>query len=74
MERHRCPAAAKNKAAHAKFVETFMALRGRVRRGGANSAALAVEVQRDLLDWLINHIRKIDAQLGPCLSNRHKTG
>jgi hemerythrin-like metal-binding protein len=74
MERHRCPAAAKNKTAHAKFVETFMALRARVRHGGGNSAALAVEVQRDLLDRLINHIRKIDTQLGVCISKRPTLG
>jgi hypothetical protein len=27
------------------------------------SSALAIAIQRDLLDWLVNHIRQVDAGL-----------
>ncbi len=71
MERHRCPVAGKNKEAHARFVDNFRQLRTKIEADGP-SASLAIEVQRQLADWLVNHIRKIDTQLGGCVSHKVK--
>ena len=65
MERHRCPVAGVNQKAHARFVANFAALRERYAREGAN-AELVLQVRRDLGDWLVNHIRKIDTDLRAC--------
>ncbi len=64
MNRFHCPVAAKNVAAHAKFIETFQRLRARHASSGAD-ARLLVEVQRDLADWFVNHICSIDVQMKP---------
>ncbi len=66
MEKHHCPAAVANKRAHMHFVETFTALQKRFQNEGPSSA-LAIAIQRDLLDWLVNHIRQVDANLHPCV-------
>ena len=65
MEKYRCPLAQPNLRAHAKFTETFYRLRGQFRVEGA-SAALAIAMQRDLLEWFVNHIRKVDTSLHAC--------
>jgi hemerythrin len=70
-ERQRCPVAGKNKEAHTRFVESFRQLRAKIRADGP-SPALAIEVRRQLSDWLVNHIRKVDTQLGGCMSHKVK--
>ncbi len=69
MEKHRCPVAKQNKTAHATFVANFRTMRARIETEGP-SAALAIELQHKLADWLVNHIRKVDTQLSGCLPHR----
>jgi hemerythrin-like metal-binding protein len=64
MEKHHCPFAEANRRAHASFSESFSRLRAQFQEEGA-SAALAIAIQRDLLDWLVNHICQLDASLHP---------
>ncbi len=69
MEKHRCPVAKANKTAHATFVKNFLSLRARIEKEGP-TAALAIELQQSLADWLVNHIRKIDTNLGSCMPHK----
>lgn len=65
MEKYHCPMAETNQRAHTKFTQKFYELRDQFDREGPN-AALAIAIQRDLRDWLINHIRQIDTSLHTC--------
>ncbi|MFO8038563.1 MAG: hemerythrin family protein [Sodalinema sp.] len=64
MNAYQCPIACKNKDAHAYFRQTFEEIKGQFRQEGA-SLSLVLKVNQKLLDWFINHIRKIDMQLKP---------
>jgi methyl-accepting chemotaxis protein len=66
METYHCPLAETNRRAHAKFTETFYSLRDQFQKEGP-SAALAIAIQRDLMDWLLNHIRQVDTSLHSCV-------
>jgi methyl-accepting chemotaxis protein len=72
MTRHQCPAAAKNKAAHAKFLADYQRMMGQAKAGGA-STRLAIELKQMLADWLSAHICKIDTQLRGCQPQPYKT-
>ncbi|MBL8056701.1 MAG: bacteriohemerythrin [Anaerolineales bacterium] len=72
MEKHRCPMAAVNQQAHGRFVTKFQALRDRFNREGP-SADLLLAVKEELGDWLVNHIRKIDTSLKPCVSQHQQS-
>ena len=60
-----CPVAEANRQAHRKFVERFTELRGQLDQSGA-SARLAIEIHRELSDWLVKHIMGIDTKLRAC--------
>lgn len=47
----------------------FRIMRSRIEAEGP-STSLAIELQHNLADWLVNHIRKIDTHLGSCLTQR----
>lgn len=64
MFRVQCPVAGANKQAHAKFLQTVQASGQRLAGGGG--ALAAQQVFRDLSDWMVNHILKIDTALRGC--------
>jgi hemerythrin len=66
MEKFKCPAAAANKAAHGKFLQTFEGFQEEYRSSG-DSEAIALRMYQVLTDWLVSHIQKIDSQAGPCV-------
>ncbi len=66
MEETRCPAAAANQQAHAKFLSTYAELRSRFDRAGG-AAALVLEIHDVLSKWLVGHIRGIDTRLRECI-------
>jgi hemerythrin len=68
MEHYRCPVAARNAAAHREFVLTLAAFKGEYEATGV-TAQLAVRVQTELMRWLTGHIKRIDAQLGHCVTD-----
>ncbi len=62
MERAKCPAAMTNRLAHQQFVRKFSQLRERVAREGITPTFI-ITVQKDLVDWVVNHIRGVDTRL-----------
>lgn len=66
MEKYHCPVAQINKNAHEKFVNRFNELYEEFHRDGPNTELL-FKIKVDLGDWVVNHIRKTDTQLHPCV-------
>ncbi len=69
MFRHKCPAAAENKAAHKQFKEAIPHFESRLTSEGP-TVELASEIRQFLEEWLKEHICRIDVQLKPCLHSR----
>ncbi len=65
MHRMQCPTAAANVAAHAQFRQTFAAAKAKLEKPGA-SALIPHRVHGELVDWIKNHIMKIDMGLRRC--------
>ena len=64
MEKLKCPAAAMNKQARARFLSTYSALRTQFDEGEAGAGPSLVLQIHDLLSkWLVQHIKGIDVQL-----------
>jgi hemerythrin len=66
MAHFACPAAQRNIDAHAAFVRTFRAMKADFDREGP-TATMAIRMQRELSDWISNHIVGVDARLRPCV-------
>lgn len=66
MHLHRCPAASANRTAHAEFIRVFTAFRKRLEVEGP-TLKLTLEVQKQLSDWLSNHIVRTDTALRGCV-------
>lgn len=62
MHRYQCPVARTNQAAHQQFIATLREVRQELERTGP-SLMLVLKVNDQLLDWFVNHIRKIDREL-----------
>jgi len=69
MDKYRCPAAVENKLAHAEFLKKFAAFRQQLAGQSANAMLVSIQMMRELSTWLINHIRRVDAQLRPCVKS-----
>lgn len=67
MYKYKCPVASQNSAAHVQFITTFNEIKDELDKKGA-SLPLAIKVNEQLLDWFVNHIKKIDSQLKPCMN------
>lgn len=65
MEQYKCPMAAQNKQAHAQFMTVVAKARTRLANGG--NALAAQQVHRELCDWVINHVLKVDSALKGCV-------
>ncbi len=66
MERYQCPMAEQNKSAHAKFIETFEQFQEEYRQSGGTDD-IAMRMYKELTDWLVKHIKKIDMGIEPCI-------
>ena len=62
-----CPVAETNKTAHALFLKKFATFRQQLAADSSGGALLAIQLLRELSDWLINHIRRVDAQMLACM-------
>lgn len=69
MHRYRCPVACQNSTAHAQFIRTLGEIKQELQQKGA-SLALAIQVNEQLLDWFVNHIKRIDRELRPCMGTK----
>ncbi len=67
MHRTRCPVADANKKAHAHFIDVFSRTSDQIRRGGS-SVSLVISVQKELADWITQHIVRIDTHLRKCVN------
>lgn len=67
MQRYKCPVASNNAAAHTKFIKTLSEVKQELQTKGA-SLSLAIKVNEQLLDWFVNHIKKVDRELKSCMS------
>lgn len=65
MSKHAYPGAFNHTAEHTHFIEEIAALRGEFRKGA--SSGLVIKVQRQVVDWLLNHICGPDKKLGEFL-------
>lgn len=67
MHRYQCPLAGNNATAHATFIQSLIEIKQEITQKGS-SIQLAIRVNEQLLDWFVNHIKKIDTSLKPCMS------
>ena len=71
METYHCPAAEKNKKAHAIFIEKFDKFHKEfTNSGGSNEMAL--KIHEEISDWIVNHILIVDGELYPCIHHKPK--
>ncbi|TVQ53035.1 MAG: hemerythrin [Spirulina sp. DLM2.Bin59] len=66
MHRYKCPIATTNDQAHRQFITSYNEIKAEFKAHGP-SFMLVLQINQNLLDWFINHIRKIDTQLKPCM-------
>jgi len=72
MDRYQCPIAPLNRSAHQQFIETFLAFRKDFSQNPAEPG-LAERMYRTLTDWLVNHIQRVDGEIGPCMLQEAET-
>jgi len=66
MHELRCPMAASNKRAHTDFIQIFKGYRKRLLEAGPTTT-LVLEVQREVSDWVRNHLVHTDTGLRQCV-------
>lgn len=66
MERLQCPIADANQSAHQIFIASLVDFRKEFAASGGNRD-LAMRLYRELTQWLVNHIQRIDRQVTPCM-------
>jgi hemerythrin len=65
MDQYHCPIADINRQAHTKFIEKFKTIKEKYNTAGSN-VSIVLEMSDTINNWLIDHIKKIDSQLGKC--------
>ena len=73
MAQYHCPAAEKNRKAHETFTEKIRTYQKEYEESGGSSE-LAVQIHKDLADWIVNHIMAVDTQLYPCVHQVNTVG
>jgi len=68
MTEKKCPVAAQNKLAHAKFLESYQSYKARFEKEGATED-LIKEIHRTTHDWILDHIGKVDSHLRSCVKS-----
>lgn len=63
MSRYNYPKLPEHKKVHEDFVQTFLAFRKQAEAEGPG-VHLVVQVNRTLVEWLKNHILKMDQEMG----------
>ena len=69
MDRYGYPASRYHKQEHADFVAEFVKAKEKIDKEGA-SLALLFQMQKRIVEWLNNHIRKEDKALGVYLKTK----
>jgi hemerythrin len=63
---HQCAIASTNQQAHQKFLQIVTDLQEKYRLS-EDKESVAIRAYRELSDWLVSHIMKIDTQIGACV-------
>ncbi len=69
MRKYDYPTYATHKAQHLEFIENFSELKRQIEKEGAG-VHLLVKTNHMIVQWLINHISKVDRALGTFLKAR----
>ncbi|MGK7903999.1 MAG: bacteriohemerythrin [Hormoscilla sp.] len=72
MHINKCPVAAKNKNAHAHFLKTLKSIHDRIEQQKYSSNGLIAQIDIELKNWFVNHIKGIDTQLTPYVNRGKK--
>jgi len=70
MQEYNYPGYPAHKSLHLKFIEAFNALKEELRDKHDKGLYLVFRVQTLIMDWFVNHILKVDKQLGVFLSTQ----
>jgi hemerythrin-like metal-binding protein len=70
MQEYNYPGYSAHKSLHVKFIDAFNALKQELRDKQDKGLYLVFRVQTLVMDWFINHIAKVDKQLGVFLSTQ----
>jgi hemerythrin len=68
MQKYRYPGYSSHKILHSQLIRTYTDLKVKINYDGV-SPTMTIQVQRQLGDWLINHIGKQDKAFGAYLKN-----
>ncbi len=71
MDRYHCPYAQLNQQAHAAFLEKFTRLYAEFQQS-EDAEGMARRIHAELSDWLVNHIKGVDAKLAPFVPEEDK--
>lgn len=69
MTKHSYPGLAVQKAEHSKFIKDLADLHNEFNAAGA-SLPLLIQIQKKTVDWLTNHISRMDKELGKFLNEK----
>ncbi|MDH4224609.1 MAG: bacteriohemerythrin [Deltaproteobacteria bacterium] len=69
MTKYQYPEYESHFAMHVKFVEEFQKLKGLFEKEGA-TINFVIQVNQVVVDWLVNHISKVDKRLGVFLKTK----
>jgi len=70
MQEYKYPGYPAHKSLHLKFIEAFNALKEELREKQDKGLYMVFRVQTLIMDWFVNHIVKVDKQLGVFLSTQ----
>lgn len=73
MQKHSFTGYASHKLMHTAFIRTYLELKRQVELEGS-SPSLTLQLQRQLGDWLIQHIGKVDQVFGAYLRAKTSAG
>ena len=77
MQKYQYPEYDSHKARHTEFIENFRELKKELPKleGGKNPGSydLSVETNQVVVDWILDHIAKVDMEFARFLGTRNKT-
>ncbi|MDH4121535.1 MAG: bacteriohemerythrin [Deltaproteobacteria bacterium] len=69
MTKHRYPEIEGHKALHDQFIQGFNKLKDQFEKEGA-TINFVIQVNQVVVDWLVNHISRVDKKLGAFLKDK----
>ena len=69
MNLYKCPVACQNKDAHSRFTDTLNNINQKIESNQPLESISSL-VQKELLDWFVNHIKSIDIKLKPFIPSK----